>query len=330
MKNIKPEDQQLSIFEQQDMELFSSLNKERKKVIGYLPSFFTTATLPYRNQHKTEYVRQGSNGITLKIQSPLNVPYGKYGRLLLSTFCTHAVISKESGRDITIKYASLKDLLDEMQLVKQRGADVREQLDCFTAAQFIFTKITEKPKDEILLENLYEKGEVPDKNVKVLDYCSGAIHFTKGVQYQEVIDSKTNKVGYISIVLSADFVDFCKIHSVPIDYSVYKDISSASGKDLYAWLVYRNNGMKEKKVDHVFVPRDKLIEQFMPVDEKLKGKADSVNYSRIIEELKKIKEKYYPEVKFSIDEKGAGIMLYKSPTPVLPKDPRYALITTDI
>ena len=330
MKKNETNETQLAIFDQQDTELFADLGKKEKRVIGYLPSFFTTASLPYRNLHKTEFSRKGSTGITLKIQSPLNVPFGKYGRLLLSALCTHAVISKEKGRDITIRYASLKDLLDEMQLVKQRGADIREQLDCFTAAQFVFTKKEHKLKNGYLLQEVYEDGQYPKGDVEVITHSTGAIHFTKAVQYQEVIDSNTNKVGYISIILSADFVEFCQNHAVPIDYTVYKEISSASGKDLYAWLVYRNNGMRETNTKSVFIPRDKMIEQFMPVDEKLKGKADSVNYSRIVDELKKIKEKFYPEVKFSVDETGAGITLYKSPTPVIKNDKRYALITTDI
>lgn len=329
MKKNKPDETQLSIFDEQDSELFIDLGSGKRK-IGYLPSLFSTASLPFRNLHKTEFTRKGSNGITLKIQSPLNVPFGKYGRLLLSVLTTHAVISTEEGTDIRIKYSSLKDLLEEMQLPKQRGSDIREQLDCFTAAQFVFSKKEKKLKNGYLLQEVYDDGDYPIGDVEVIESSTGAIHFTKGVQYQEVIDSNTNKVGYITIVLSADFVDFCKGHAIPIDYSVYKDISSASGKDLYAWLVYRNNGMNKKKQNSVFIPREKMIEQFMPVDEKLKGKADSVNYSRIIDELNKIKEKYYPEVKFSVDETGAGVTLYRSPTPVIKNDPRYALITTDI
>ena len=56
----------------------------------------------------------------------------------------------------------------------------------------------------------------------------------------------------------------------------------------------------------------------------------NVNYARIIELLKEIKEKYYKEVKFEIDSSGSGITLFKSPTPVIKDDPRYALITTNL
>ena len=67
---------------------------------------------------------------------------------------------------------------------------------------------------------------------------------------------------------------------------------------------------------------------------KLQQERDSnlvnVNYARIVELLKEIKLKHYPEVKIDFSKDGSGITLFKSPTPVLKEDPRYALITTDI
>ena len=79
--------------------------REKKKQIAYLPSFFTTASLPFKNMHKTVFVRKGSQGLTLTLTSPKNVPFGKYGRLLLSVFTTHAVISKKTEGPVLIEYA---------------------------------------------------------------------------------------------------------------------------------------------------------------------------------------------------------------------------------
>jgi hypothetical protein len=155
---------------------------------------------------------------------------------------------------------------------------------------------------------------------------TGTILFTEGVQFQEIIDDKTTRIGKFKVVLSANFAGFCQQHAVPINYTVYKDIASPAGKDIYAWLVYRNNGIKKDKP--VFVPRNKLIEQFMPVGEDSDPKTANVNYSRIIEQIKEIKKKYYPELKVDIDSLGAGITLHKSPTPVLKEDVRYALISS--
>ena len=108
--------------------------RDKKRQIAYLPSFFTTASLPFKNLHKTVFVRKGSQGLTLTLTSPRNVPFGKYGRLLLSIFTTHAVIAKNIDGPVLLEYASLSDLLKELQLPKQRGKDIREQIECFYSA----------------------------------------------------------------------------------------------------------------------------------------------------------------------------------------------------
>ncbi len=311
-------------------QLFDSLEKSKgnnQLSLSYIPSFFTTASLPFKNLNKTEFIRKASNGISLFLNSPTNVPYGRYGRLLLSVFTTHAVVSKEKNAPVVIEFDSMADLLKEMQLPRQRGKDIKEQLECFKRATFSFELKVEEQQQAHLFENLYAPGEkLPKGEVTVRTTSTGTILFTEGVQFQEVIDDKTTRIGKFKVVLSANFAGFCQQHAVPINYTVYKDIASPAGKDIYAWLVYRNNGIKKDKP--VFVPRDKLIEQFMPVGEGSDPKTANVNYSRIIEQIKEIKKKYYPELKVDIDSSGAGITLHKSPTPVLKDDVRYALIST--
>lgn len=329
-KKIKQE-KALAQIDNSDNELFESLElskAQEKKSLSYIPSFFTTASLPFKNLNKTEFVRKASNGISLLLNSPINVPYGRYGRLLLSVFTTHAVLSKEKGMPVTIEFNSMAELLNEMQLPRQRGKDIKEQLDCFTRATFSFERRIEEQQQSYLFKNLYQPGEkIPKKDVTVRTTSTGTILFTEGVQFQEVIDDKSTRIGHFKVILSANFAGFCQQHAVPIDYTVYKDIASPAGKDIYAWLVYRNNGLKDKPV---FVPRDKLVEQFMPVGEEADPKTANVNYSRIIDQIKEIKKKYYPELKVDIDSSGAGITLYKSPVPVLKDDVRYALISSGL
>ena len=302
--------------------------REKKRQIAYLPSFFTTASLPFKNMHKTVFVRKGSQGLTLTLTSPKNVPFGKYGRLLLSIFTTHAVIAKNTEGPALLEYALLADLLKELQLPKQRGKEIREQIDCFSNAAFAFVQKEQKQVQGYLIEDLYKPGEkLPKSEVTVSFNRTGNIRFTTGVQYMEVEpDSKESVVGRFKILLSEEFTEFCQKHAVPIDYEIYKEISSPIGKDLYAWLVYRNNA----KFESVFIPRQKLVEQFIPVEDGKDPNLINVNYARILELLKEIKEKYYKEVKFEIDKNGTGITLFKSPTPVLKNDPRYALITSDL
>lgn len=313
-------------------ELFQidSTREVAKKQIGYIPSFFTTASLPFKNINKQTFVRKGSQGLTLTLTSPVNVPFGRYGRLLLSVLTTHAVASKNQNpeRPVIIQYASMADLLKELQLPKQRGKDIREQIECFAGASFNFQSKVSELKAPYLFKDLYEDGNYPKQDVEVKTYTTGTILFTKAVQFKEItnLETKDSKVGYFKILLDEEFVAFCQKHAVPIDYTAYKNISSPIGKDLYAWLVYRNNAIK----DSVFIPRHKLVEQFMPVDENADPNLVNVNYARIVSLLGEIKEKHYKEVRFDIDKSGAGITLYKSPTPVIKGDPRYALITSNI
>lgn len=298
---------------------------EEPKYLSYIPGLFTTASLPFKNVKKTVFVRKGSQGLTLTLTSPLNVPYGRYGRLLLTVLTTHAVLSKEKNVPVMIEYNSLAELLKEMQLPRQRGKDIKEQLDCFTNATFAFTHKETTLRGGYLFKDLYEDGNYPKNDVEVTTKTTGSIRFTTGVQFQEIDDKVSEKkYGNFKIVISAEFASFCQKHAVPIDYGVYKSISSAVGKDIYAWLVFRNNGLK----DSVFIPRDKLVEQFMPVSEDKDPNTVNVNYAFITNQINEIKKKYYKELKVDIDPHGSGITLYKSPTPVIKDDTRYALITS--
>ena len=298
---------------------------EEPKYLSYIPGLFTTASLPFKNVKKTVFIRKGSQGLTLTLTSPLNVPYGRYGRLLLTVLTTHAVLSKEKNVHVMIEYNSLAELLKEMQLPRQRGKDIKEQLDCFTNATFAFTHKETTLRGGYLFKDLYEDGNYPKNDVEVTTKTTGSIRFTTGVQFQEVDDKVSEKkYGNFKIVISAEFASFCQKHAVPIDYGVYKSISSAVGKDIYAWLVFRNNGLK----DSVFIPRDKLVEQFMPVSEDKDPNTVNVNYAFITNQINEIKKKYYKELKVDIDPHGSGITLYKSPTPVIKDDTRYALITS--
>ena len=68
----------------------------------------------------------------------------------------------------------------------------------------------------------------------------------------------------------------------------------------------------------------------MPVAEDSDPKIANVNYGRIIDQIKEIKEKYYPELKVNFDKGGTGVTLFKSPVPVLKDDVRYALISSSL
>lgn len=328
MKKTEEENKLIPITEDDSVQVLFDMvtTGDEPKYLSYIPGLFTTASLPFKNVRKTVFTRKGSQGLTLTLTSPINVPFGRYGRLLLTVLTTHAVLSKEKNMPVMIEYTSLSELLKEMQLPRQRGKDIKEQLDCFTNATFAFTHKDTALKSGYLFKEMYD-GDYPKKDVEVTTKTTGSIRFTTGVQFQEIDDKITEKrYGNFKIVISAEFASFCQKHAVPIDYGVYKSISSAVGKDIYAWLVFRNNGLKSP----VFIPREKLVEQFMPVAEDKDPNTVNVNYAFIVNQIKEIKKKYYHDLNVEIPSSGEGITLIKSPTPVIKNDTRYALITSMI
>lgn len=301
-----------------------------KHIRSYIPSPFIAAALPSRDIKKTVFIRKYNN-VTMKLSSGSKVPFGKYGRLLLTVLTTHAVLCKNTNPDepVIINYKSLNQLLKELQLPSSRSNDIKVQLDCFKECSFIFEeKIVKVAQTSLFHDYLDEETmETLGDEVTATKISTGIIPFMKQMEYVELEDRKGNQqhVG-LTIVLSKDFASFSQDHSVPIDYTVYKNISSAIGKDLYAWLVYRNNSIKAP----LFISREALVSQFMPVDDKSHPDQLRTNYEYIKEQIKTIKQKYYPELNIDFDKAGVGITLYKSKAPIIPEDKRYILVTANL
>lgn len=309
-------------------ELFEEQETEIQKR-SFIPSVFISAALPLRDTKRNVFIRKYNN-ITMKLTGAERVPYGKYGRLLLSILTTHAVQEKnqENPNEIILRYESLQQLLDEMQLPRQRGKDVMEQLECFKECSFIYEEIQTK---YIKTPSLFEDD--PDfeglQKVKAEKISTGLIPFFEAMQYIRITDKNENRKNMaFEIKLAVPFIKLSQKHSVPINYTEYKNISSALGKDLYAWFCYRNNYIGDEPL---FVPRHLLVEQFMPVQNSNNPQAqESVNFNHIKEVVEDIKKNHYPNLNVSFLKDGSGLELRKSPAVILPDDKiRYVLVTSD-
>ena len=303
---------------------------DEKHLRSYLPSPFIAAALPSRDIKKNVFMRKYNN-VTMKLSSGSKVPFGKYGRLLLTILTTHAVLCKNSNPNepVEINYKSLNQLLKELQLPSSRSNDIKEQLSCFKECSFIFEEKIVRIAQTSLFHDYLDKDilETLGDEVKATKVSTGIIPFMKQMEYVELEDRKGNQqhIG-LSIVLSKDFAQFSQEHSVPIDYTVYKNISSAIGKDLYAWLVYRNNSIKKP----LFISREALVSQFMPVDDESHPDQLRTNYEYLKEQIKIIKQKYYTDLNVEFDKAGFGITLSKSKAPMIAEDKRYILVTASL
>ena len=285
-----------------DTELFpmTEYENQSKEVIQYrryMSSPFIAASLPLKDVKKNSFTREYNN-ISLTLTSDTKVPFGKNGRLLLSILTTHAVLKKNKpGEPIVIEYNSLQNLLDELQLPKQRGKEIKEQLQCYAGSTFIFKEKRTKVTTNYLFEELKDEDSLYG-NVTATMHSTGVIPFLETMQYIDLEDEKQNKkcIG-IRIVLSDKFTRLSQEHAVPINYTVYKEIKSVVGKDLYTWFVYRNNSIKEG--EPLYISRKALVDQFMPVKANKEGyeSEERVNWNYLKEQINTIKEKYYPDLK---------------------------------
>lgn len=297
--------------------------------LSYMASPYIVAALPARDVKKNVFVRKYNN-ITLRLTGGIKVPYGKYGRLLLTILTTHAVIGKNTNPNepVLITYKSLNELMKELQLPTSRCNEIKSQLEYFSNASFIFEERIEKVTQTSLFKDLLDESSNLGEIVKATKVSTGTIPFIKKMQYIELENRTGDKESVaFSILLTDEFAKFSREHSVPINYTVYKSITSAIGKDLYAWLVYRNNSLKEP----LFINRESFVNQFMPVDNPETNKAQvRTNWAYLKDQLENIKKQHYKDLNISFDSDNNGFTLYKSKPVVADDDKRYILVTADL
>ena len=308
-------------------ELFPELTQQEKHLRSYVPSPFIVAALPARDVKNLPFQRN-YNDITLTLSGIKHVPYGRYGRLLLTILTTHAVLTKNSGEDtVTIEYKNLSDLLKELQLPRTRGKDIREQLEYFSHSAFIFEEKKSIKTKKSYLKGLFDEEEYKElsENVTVTKLSTGMIPFISELQLLDVSSEGTKKTAAITIKLSSEFSKYSREHSVPIDYTIYKDITSPIGKDLYSWLMYRCNSLCDNQ--EIFIPEKSLIDQFMPVEEGSARNQEWRNLNYLKGLIQDIKTKYCPEL--NAEFVTGGLQLKASKIPNL-KSEYYVLVTSNL
>ena len=307
-------------------DLFPEL-REDKHLRAYVPGPFIVAGLPARDVKNLPFKRKYNN-ITLTLTGIEHVPYGKYGRLLLSIITTHAVLSKHSGKNtVTIEYNSLNQLLTELQLPRSRGKEIREQLEYFSHSAFIFEEKKSIKTKKSYLKGLFDEEEYKElsENVTATKLSTGMIPFMSELQLLDVSSEGTKKTAAITIKLSSEFSKYSREHSVPIDYTIYKDITSPIGKDLYSWLMYRCNSLCDNQ--EIFIPEKPLIDQFMPVEEGSARNQEWRNLNYLKGLIQDIKTKYCPEL--NAEFVTGGLQLKASKIPNL-KSEYYVLVTSNL
>jgi hypothetical protein len=299
----------------------------RKRRSAYIPSHFVICNLPLRSTKKevTEY-RKRYNQFQLRLVGANGIPGGKIARDMLSLFTTASVQYKNinpSGQ-IVMHYDSIKKFMKSFGLENSTKFNlVEELLEKFAGCNIFFEINAQRKYDvgELQFKEIEEGTRIEKKGIIQLKTVTNVPFFYKYTNVKILGEKyiKGQSIG-LDITLSAPFVEMAQQHPVPIDFNVYRSIDSALGKDIYSWIVYRNNG--PIPVEGLEVSRKNLIEQFSHESQK---NIEAQNYQHIIEVLKDIKMHYYPELKIKFIERGKwkGIILYKSELVIKPNDMRY-------
>ena len=311
-------DNSLSLFEEDE-----SLDAGHRQLIGYLPSVFVMMAFPLKDTKKNVFKRS-YQGRQMIVSNTTKVPFGPYGRNLLSILTTHAVAGfREEGQGVEVRYETIGELTSEMNLPKSRGGKVMEQLQCFSDCTFIF----EEEVVSVMEELPFFDDELKGKRFRKTSFASGTIPFLDYIRWDQYEDETGNRKNHsFSMRLSSQFVKFCKGHAVPINYSVYSAIKSAVCKDLYVWCCYRNNAIKDN--GSVFIPKELLVAQFMPVADRNAENYRSIffrNYDYLCSALKEIMGSYYKGLCIDFEEKG--IIFHKSKSVISEKDRRFMILT---
>lgn len=298
---------------------------DKRDLMAFFPSVFIMSALPLKDVKKSVFTRK-YNDISLTINNyaiteddnKKRVPYGKYARLVLALLTTKAKIHSKEDK-VVVTYKNIQELLDEMQLPRQRGKDILEQLELFLSSQFVFSGRIKNAAQKSLFRE-FEDFQDPVK-VEILN--TNYIPFCTRITTINTVSSDNKKNKAISFELAPQFVDLCEKHAVPINYTVYKEINSIIGKDLYVWLLYRNNFIKEG--EPLFISRKALVDQFCDVTDPEDKDEFNNNFYRLKDIIYDLKNKYMPELKYNFDD--SGLNLYKSDYVILPGDRRYILIS---
>jgi len=184
-------------------------------------------TLPHSRQDSKTFVRtNGALKISVSAHPLLELPYGRYPRLLMAWVTTEAVRTKEPVLQLG---PSLTSFMSQLGLLPRGGQTgpigrLRDQMQRLFGATIAFT---------------WDKrtaGEWHDSGFRV----SNETHlWWNPVRPEQAVSWRS------TVTLSPGFFEAVRERPVPIDLRVLKALRSPMAIDLYCWLTYRNSYLRK-------------------------------------------------------------------------------------
>ncbi len=183
-------------------------------------------TLPHSRQTSKSFVRQnGSLTVSIAAHPLLELPYGRYPRLLMAWVTTEAVRKKEPVLQLG---PSLSSFMAELGVLPRGGKNgpigrLRDQMQCLFGATVSFTW------------DRRDEGEWVDDGFRV----SRRNHL-----WWNASDPRQEVSWRSELTLSPGFFEAVSERPVPIDLRALKVLRSPMALDIYCWLTYRNSYLK--------------------------------------------------------------------------------------
>ncbi len=184
-------------------------------------------TLPHSRQPSKTFVRtNGALKVSVSAHPLLELPYGRYPRLLMAWVTTEAVRTKEPVLQLG---PSLSSFMSQLGLLPRGGQTgpigrLRDQMQRLFGATIAFT---------------WDKrtaGEWHDSGFRV----SNETHlWWSPVRPEQAVSWRS------TVTLSPGFFEAVCERPVPIDLRVLKALRSPMAIDLYCWLTYRNSYLRK-------------------------------------------------------------------------------------
>lgn len=280
------------------MDIEEQTSQEASLSRGAMATAMIYASLPHSKIEGAVFKRNtGTVTLTVLNDPDIGLPYGKLPRLITAFLCTQAKLNSLTMKGENARRISLGKSQNEFakKLGLTTGGGERGDI----------TRLKDQAK-RLLTSRITLVGQPGSEfhwqNVNIAD---------KGMLLWNPMDSDAKSQWDSSLLLSEQFYEESINHSVPIDLRVLHALRSPLAIDIYVWLTYRYNAIREPKC----VSWDQLRWQFGAsyADDEQGVRNFVSNFKKQLRAVKAV----YREARFEASQHS--LMLLPSPPHVIPR-----------
>jgi hypothetical protein len=266
--------------------------------LGFIASELIYASLPHSNVAGGVYRREiqtkeGPVKFTCLTDPEIGLPYGKIPRLILFYLCTEATIKKEP---VIYLGRSRNEFARKLGMTGSGGEKGDLTRICNQATRLFASRIT-LSSDSMGFR--WRHLDISEQGILLFDRHPAS-------QWES------------RLTLSGQFFESCLHHSVPVDLRIIHKLQSPFAIDIYVWLTYRYNKIKDSLYIGWQALKDQIGANFA---DNPKGLLNFIAHFK--RHLKSVSA-FYPQARFEVGT--TGLTLLPSPSHILPAWPTSKII----